>query len=83
VVLKEKIRVRPEQVPEILRLLRRRHEHDKINLLDGVFVEFDGAWVHVRPSNTEPVIRMSAEAPTREAAALLLQETRAALAPVL
>ena len=59
------------------------HEHDKINLLDGVFVEFAGAWVHVRPSNTEPVIRMSAEAPTHEAAALLLQETRTVLAPVI
>jgi len=82
-LLKEKIRARPEQIPEALRLLRRRYEKGKINLLDGVFVEFADAWVHARPSNTEPVIRVSAEAPTREAAAHLLQETRAVIAPAL
>ena len=82
-LLKEKIRARPEQIPEALRLLRRRYEKGKINLLDGVFVEFADAWVHARPSITEPVIRVSAEAPTREAAAHLLQETRAVIAPAL
>ena len=82
-LLKDKVRCRPEQVPEALRLLRRRHEGGKVNLLDGVFVEFADAWVHARPSNTEPVIRLSAEAPTREAAARLLQEARDTLAPAL
>ena len=80
-LLKEKLRARPERVPEAMRLLRRRYEGGKINLLDGVFVEFADAWLHARPSNTEPVIRLSAEAPTREAAARLLHETRATLAP--
>ena len=82
-LLKDKIRARPEQIPEALRLLRRHYEKGKINLLDGVFVEFADAWVHARPSNTEPVIRVSAEAPTREAAARLLQETHAVIAPAL
>lgn len=80
-LVKEKARVRPEQVPEVLRLLRRAYAGAKLNLLDGVFVEFPGAWLHVRPSNTEPVIRLSAEAPTREEALRLLQGARAILAP--
>ncbi len=78
-LLKQKLRVRPEQVPDILRMLRRLHEKEKLNLLDGVFVEFKNAWVHVRPSNTEPVIRIVAEAPTAEEAQALLGKTRDAV----
>jgi phosphomannomutase len=82
-MVKEKIRIRPEQIPDVLRLLRRTYAGEKINLLDGVFVEFPNAWLHVRASNTEPVIRVSAEAPTRDEAARLIRNARATLAPLL
>jgi phosphomannomutase len=41
---------------------------------DGVRVDFADKWVHVRPSNTEPILRLIAEAPTIEAAEALLDE---------
>jgi len=51
-----------------LRALRRRYADRRPNLLDGVFIEFDDGWVHVRRSNTEPVVRITAEARTESAA---------------
>jgi phosphomannomutase len=44
--------------------------------LDGVKVDFEDSWVHLRKSNTEPIIRIIAEARTNEAAEEL---TRAVL----
>ena len=65
-VVKEKIRIRGEQAPVILRALRSEYAGQKINLLDGVYIEFGESWVHVRRSNTEPVIRITAEAATQD-----------------
>ncbi len=36
--------------------------------IDGIRLDFEEGWVHVRPSNTEPIIRIYAEAPTKEKA---------------
>ena len=40
----------------------------KINDIDGVKIDFPQGWVHLRKSNTEPIIRIYSEAPTREQA---------------
>jgi phosphomannomutase len=45
--------------------------------LDGIRIDWDDRWVLVRPSNTEPVLRVMAEAPTPAAAAELAEEFRA------
>jgi len=34
--------------------------------LDGLTLNYDDAWVNIRPSNTEPLLRLNAEATTRE-----------------
>jgi phosphomannomutase len=39
-----------------------------INKVDGFKIDFDNAWVHLRSSNTEPIIRIYTEAPTQEEA---------------
>ena len=50
-----------------------------INDLDGVRVDLAEGWVHVRPSNTEPIVRVIAEADTKEQAeALVARVTQAA-----
>jgi phosphomannomutase len=67
-VMKEKIRIRGEQAPIILRALRREYAARKINLLDGIYIDFGESWVHARRSNTEPVIRITAEAATQDEA---------------
>ena len=43
-------------------------EYSDVNILDGVRVNFDDAWVLMRASNTEPVVRLTVEATTEERA---------------
>jgi phosphomannomutase len=47
--------------------------------LDGLRVDWADRWVHVRGSNTEPIVRVIAEAPTLEQAKTLCRETGALL----
>lgn len=80
VVVREKRPIRSDQAPAVLRMIRREYAGRPINFLDGAFVDFGDAWVHVRRSNTEPVLRITVEAPTREAATGLLAEFSAKIA---
>jgi phosphomannomutase len=50
----------------------------RVNTADGVRIDFDDGWVHLRPSNTEPIVRLIAEAPTRERAWELIDEVAVA-----
>jgi phosphomannomutase len=47
-----------------------------INEEDGIRFDFEKSWLHVRPSNTEPIIRLIAEAPTREEAEGILERAK-------
>lgn len=82
-VVKEKIKVRSDQSLKALRALRRVYAEEKINLLDGVHVDFGDSWIHARRSNTEPVIRLMAEAPGREKAEALCAQLHEHLAAAL
>jgi phosphomannomutase len=42
-----------------------RYKDRKPQTIDGVKIDFDNAWVHLRRSNTEPIIRVYTEAPTQ------------------
>lgn len=79
VVVRDKLEVRPEQAPGLLRHLRRQYAQHRLNFLDGVFVDMEDAWVHARRSNTEPVIRITAEATSGERARQLAAGVRACL----
>ena len=68
---KEKMRVQGDVVPALLRRLRREYAGYPLNLSDGVHVTLKDSWFHVRASNTEPVMRVVGEAPTREEAVKL------------
>ena len=76
-IIKDKIKVSSDASLKILRAVRRRYENEKLNLLDGVHVDFGDSWIHARRSNTEPVIRVMAEAPTKDKANQLADELRA------
>lgn len=52
--------------------LKAAFAHEKVNDSDGVRVDFADGWVHLRASNTEPIARVIAEAPTRERAQELI-----------
>ena len=55
-------------VDQILNKVEARYGMEKINNIDGVKIDFDESWVHLRKSNTEPIIRIYSEAKTLEAA---------------
>ncbi len=62
---KNKIELTPEiNVDQILEKIRLRYAKQPVNTIDGVKIEFDQSWVHLRKSNTEPIIRIYSEGPT-------------------
>ena len=57
-------------IDKILGAMKETFKNEKVNTIDGVKVDFEAAreWVHLRRSNTEPIIRVYSEAPTAERA---------------
>ncbi len=62
VMIKEKLDCPSEKIAEVLKLIRRDFAAEQLDLRDGVKVSFADGWLHVRGSNTEPIIRLIAEA---------------------
>ncbi len=72
-MMKDKIEGTQEQASRIIRLLKKRYaDKGKISLLDGLKIEFEDFWFHIRPSNTEPIIRLLAEARSKQKAERML-----------
>ncbi|MBO8440646.1 MAG: phosphoglucosamine mutase [bacterium] len=68
-ISKNKIQLTPEiDVDGVLCVIKGSYRQFKINDIDGVRIDFPQGWVHLRKSNTEPIIRIYSEAPTREQA---------------
>ncbi len=62
---KNKIELTPEiDVDKILLTIKSRYSDEKVNDIDGVKIDFAENWVHLRKSNTEPIIRIYTEAKT-------------------
>jgi phosphomannomutase len=66
---KNKIELTPEiDVDAILLKMKEKYSHEKVNDIDGVKIDFEDSWVHLRKSNTEPIIRIYSEAKSEKAA---------------
>ncbi|REG87858.1 phosphoglucosamine mutase [Winogradskyella sediminis] len=66
---KKKIQLTPElDVDSILKSMEANYSHENLTTIDGVKIDFADSWVHLRKSNTEPIIRIYTEAPSQEAA---------------
>ena len=66
---KNKIELTPQiDVDGILATLTETYKSENISTIDGVKIDFPTEWVHLRKSNTEPIIRIYTEAPTQDAA---------------
>ncbi len=64
-IAKNKIQLTPEiDVDAILNEIKRVYASERITDIDGVKIDFKNGWVHLRKSNTEPIIRIYSEAPT-------------------
>jgi phosphomannomutase len=68
-ISKNKIELTPEiNVDDVLAKVHKRYAKQPVNTIDGVKIEFDKEWVHLRKSNTEPIIRIYAESETNATA---------------
>ncbi|WP_040005865.1 phosphoglucosamine mutase [Fibrisoma limi] len=64
-ISKNKIELTPDiNVDAVLERIQARYARNPINTIDGVKIEFDKEWVHLRKSNTEPIIRIYSESDT-------------------
>ena len=66
---KKKIQLTPElDVDAILETMTNRYSNENITTVDGVKIDFPDNWVHLRKSNTEPIIRIYTEAKSQDEA---------------
>ncbi len=68
-ISKNKIELTPEiNVDELLVQIKEMYSNENVTDIDGVKIDFADSWVHLRKSNTEPIIRIYSEAKTKEKA---------------
>lgn len=68
-ISKNKIELRGEiDIPTLLDTIAEKYSDYEVNRIDGVKIDFEDSWVHVRSSNTEPILRIYAEALTTSTA---------------
>lgn len=74
-IAKNKIELTPEiDVDAILEAVKNKYAGEEITDIDGVKIDFPDCWVHLRKSNTEPIIRIYSEAQTDEKAQKIAEE---------
>ena len=61
-------------VDNILATLKEKYKNEKITTIDGLKIDFKDGWVHLRKSNTEPIIRIYAESEGEEKAKTFAQK---------
>ncbi|ROT03015.1 phosphoglucosamine mutase [Lepagella muris] len=80
-IAKNKIELTPDiDVNAILEAVKVKFSNEKITDIDGVKIDFPDSWVHLRKSNTEPIIRIYSEAETMEKADALAEEIKKVIA---
>ncbi|MEM9417015.1 MAG: phosphoglucosamine mutase [Bacteroidota bacterium] len=79
-MIKEKIQLTPTtDLGALLNEVQQKYRGYPLNTEDGVKISFENGWVHLRQSNTEPLIRIYAESFTTDQATQLVQQVRAQL----
>lgn len=68
-IAKDKVELIPDiNIDHVLDVLKKAYSKEHVTDIDGVKIDFADSWVHLRKSNTEPIIRIYAEAATMEQA---------------
>jgi phosphomannomutase len=71
---KNKIQLTPQiDVDKILEDMATKYANEDINTIDGVKIDFEKEWVHLRKSNTEPIIRIYTESDSQDNADALAE----------
>ncbi len=68
-----------ERIARFLEQVRQAHRDERLNDSDGVRIDLEDGWVHVRGSNTEPIVRIIAEATSRPRADALVEKMKTIL----
>ena len=80
---KNKIQLTPEiDVDKVLLEMKARYANENVNDIDGVKIDFPENWVHLRKSNTEPIIRVYTEAKSADEADALAQRIMGEIAEI-
>jgi len=82
-IVKQRVPCRPRDAASFLRLVRHLHRNDELDVSDGIMVRWPDRWLHVRGSETEPVLRIIAEAPTEPEAQALVRRVLDYLRPLI
>ncbi len=80
-IVKQKVEIGAMDPDQLLQDMADRYASEKITTIDGVKIDFEDGWVHMRKSNTEPIVRVYTEARTADAARELGQRFMAELIP--
>jgi phosphomannomutase len=74
-IVKSKIEIANKNAEQLLESIKQRHARNgSVNTEDGLKLDLANSWVHLRKSNTEPIIRIIAEAPTLDEAQQLVRK---------
>ena len=69
---KNKIALNPGMNPDdLIEKMKARYANENVNTIDGLKIDFSDEWVHLRKSNTEPIIRIYTESKSKDAAEAL------------
>ncbi len=79
VIIKDKMDVVGLDLNKIFASIKFNFANEKINDIDGVKIDFQEGWVHFRASNTEPIVRIYAEAADEETAKILIDKVKAVI----
>jgi len=76
-IAKTKLELKPGMdVDAILRAVEEHYKGEQMTTIDGVKIDFEDGWAHLRKSNTEPIIRIYSEAHTMEEAERLGEDVK-------
>ncbi len=83
-ISKNKIQLDPEANLDVLfEKLRLKYNNQKVNTVDGLKIEFDSDWIHLRRSNTEPIVRIYSESSSEVIANNLANKIKADIIEIL
>ena len=84
-IVKTKFECRREDANRAVEAIKKEFTKEKVDTQDGIRIDWDAerSWVHARPSNTEPIMRIIAEAPTRADAEQRIAQVQAIVNSVL
>ncbi|MDB5285859.1 MAG: phosphoglucosamine mutase [Mucilaginibacter sp.] len=63
----------------LLKMIKAKYDTYPCNTVDGLKIDFEKGWVHLRKSNTEPIIRIYAKADSEEAVIQLVEKVKTAV----